>query len=502
LIGVRVAERVEESLRSQAVSGVLWNVLQKWSVRLSTFVGFLLLGRLLTPEDFGVVAVAMAFVVLLTVLADAGFATYLVQVRELTEEAKNTAFWIATAAGIVLAGALTGLAGLLAQLFDVAALTSVVPALSLALVFVGLSSVPAALLTREMRFQQLAVRQVTATVVSVVVAVALAVSGAGVWALVAQTLVRQVVASAVLLRASEFRPRLAFDVPEARRMTSYSGKAMGAQLLSQGREQAEVLLIGAFAGPVALGLWTVASRLVNVLTDVLGTAIGSVAVPLFARVQTEPERLGRAVSATAAIGSLVLAPALGALALLSPEAVTDVFGEQWAGAATVASLLAVRGLLVALAGLDRSVLLNAGRAGGELAVITALVLVHVVVVAAVAPHGIEVLAAVVLLEAALVAPVRPVLMHRWLGVPYGTWTGVSRVLLAAVLAGAATWGVLHGLGVAGSGSYVVVGAVGGLAYAGLVLLLARSVVTEAHSAVVMARRTRRPVSSPAAAVTG
>jgi O-antigen/teichoic acid export membrane protein len=482
----------QPSLRSQAVTGVMWTALQKWSVRLSTFVAFLLLGRLLAPADFGVVALAMSFIVLLTVLADAGFATYLVQAQDLTEDAKNTAFYIATAAGVVLALVVAALSFPAATLLDVPELRRVLPALAVALVFVGLSSVPAALLQRELRFQQLAMRQVVATVVSVLAAVGLALAGAGLWALVAQTLVRHAVASTILMLASDFRPRWAFARHEVGPMVRYSSKAMGAQMLAQSREQGEVLLIGAIAGPVALGLWTVAGRLVNVLTDLLGTVVGTVAVPLFARVQGDPARLGRAVSATAGVGSLVLAPALAALALLSPELVTDVFGDQWDGAALVAAVLAMRGLLIALAGLDRSVLLNTGHAGGELRVIAGITAVHVVLVATLAPFGIEVLAVAVLVEAVVFAPLRPYLLHRWVAVPYSSYTGVSLVILSAATAGLTTLLSIDLLDLEGLGRYVAVLGGGGVAYVLLVSTLAHSVVKETLAALRLLRQRRRP----------
>jgi O-antigen/teichoic acid export membrane protein len=495
-----VSTPADEGLRSQAITGVMWTALQKWSVRLSTFVAFLLLGRLLEPRDFGIVALASAFIVVLTVLADAGFATYLVQVRELTREAINTAFYISTGAGVLLSLLLCLAARPLAALLGAHELVTVLPALALSLVFVGLSSVPAALLSRELRFQALAMRQVLATLLSVVVAVALALAGAGVWALVAQTLVRQVIASAVLMVATSFRPERAFSRPEARKMLGYSTKAMGAQLLAQLRDQGEALLIGALAGPIALGLWTVASRLVLVVGDLLGTVLGTVAVPLFARVQNEPRRLSRAIAATSSIAMLVLAPALVSMALVSTELVPHVFGKQWAGAATIATFLALRGVFIGASALDRAVLLSSGHAGGELRVIAVLTGVHIALVAALASHGVNLLALVLLVEAALCSPIRPWLIRHWLSVPYRTYAPAARVAVATALAGAVTFAVLHGFDVTGVQRYAVVAVIGGGLYLSLVTLLARPVVTEAISALTHLRGRRVAVQLASAPV--
>ena len=488
-----------EDLRSQAVAGVFWTALQKWSVRLSSFLGFLALGRLLSPRDFGVVALASTFIVLMTTLADTGFATYLVQEKNLTQQAQSTAFHIATATGVLLFGVGCALAFPLAALLDVPELRSVLPVLASSLVFVGLSSVPVAMLTREMQFQVLAMRQVIATVCSVVVGIGLALAGAGVWALVGLFLTLRVVTTVVLVLATEFRPKGGFSRTEARKILAYSGKAMGAHLMFQARDQGEVLLIGAIAGPVALGIWTIATRLVLVLGDLLGTVIGSVAAPLFARVQSDGARLGRAISATSGMGTLILAPALVLLALVSSELIPHVFGSQWRPATGVAALLALRGIFVALSQLDRSVLLNAGKAGGELRLIVVLTALHIGLVAGLASHGVEVLAAGLLIEALVIAPVRPWLLHRWLGVPLRSYAGVSALLVAAALSGGLVAGALRLLDAEGVEVYAITVAAGAVTYPLLVLLLARPVVRETLATVQLFRNRNRssaPLQEP------
>lgn len=485
----------EDDLRSQAVAGVFWTALQKWSVRISSFLGFLALGRLLSPRDFGVVALASTFIVLMTTLADTGFATYLVQEKELTQESKSTAFYIATGTGVLLFGLGCALAFPLAALLHVPELRRVLPVLAVSLVFVGLSSVPVAMLLRDMQFQVLAMRQVIATVLSVITGISLAIAGAGPWALVGQFLVLRVVTTLVLALATEFRPRGGFSRKEARKILAYSGKAMGAHLLFQARDQGEVLLIGAIAGPVPLGIWTVASRLVLVIGDLLGTVLGSVAAPLFARVQSDGARLGRAVAATSGIGTLVLAPALACLALTSHELIPHVFGSQWKPATGVAAILAMRGIFVAMSQLDRSVLLNAGKAGGEFRLIAVLTALHVVLVAVLAGHGVKVLAAGLLIEAVLIAPVRPVLLRRWLNVPLTAYRGLVQVLFATALSGATVAVALDLLDASGVAVYTVVLVGGLLTYPLFVLLFARPVARETLATVTLFRQRGRPRGS-------
>jgi O-antigen/teichoic acid export membrane protein len=338
-------------------------------------------------------------------------------------------------------------------------------------------------------------RQVIATVLSVITGIGLAFAGAGPWALVAQLLVLRVVTTIVLALATELKPKGGFSRSEARKILAYSGKSMSAHLLFQARDQGEVLLIGAIAGPVALGIWTVASRLVLVIGDLLGTVMGSVAAPLFARVQSDGKRLGRAIAATAGIGTIVLAPALACLALTSAELIPHVFGAQWRPATGVAALLAMRGIFVALSQLDRSVLLNAGKAGGELRLIALLTALHVAFVAALAGHGVKVLAVGLLIEAVLIAPVRPMLLHRWLHVPLTAYRGAVSVLVATACSGAVVLVALQLLDAKGVLVYAVVLAVGALTYPAFVFALARPVLRETVATLRLFRQRGRPSMS-------
>ena len=458
--------------------GVFWSAAQRWSVRLSTLVSFILLSRLLTPAQFGVVALAMVFITLVTVVTDAGFSLYLVHVDRLTSRLTSTAFWISLGMGLTLGGLLAGVAWPLAAVLEEPLLRQVLPVLSVAIVLASLSSVPAALLNREMEFRAIAVRQVSSTLVSVVVAVALAFAGAGVWALVAQTLTRSAVAAVVLGVLTPFRPSFSFSRREAWVMTAFGTKTTLVRLAMHARDQGEALVIGVSLGTVSLGLWAVAGRLVAVVSDLFGSLFGSVANPVFARMQHDPPRLARTLGRTQAAAALVLVPAMLSLALTSHVLVPLVSGPQWESATRLAAVLAVYNLVLSLSGFDRSVLQATGRVGTDLIITVVMTSVHLLVVVLVAPMGLDVLAAVLVVEIVLFFPVRPVVLHRVLGVPWGAYSQTLRILLAGGLSAGVVLAVLLPTGVDGWALLGVVAGVGALSYSVAVWLLARSTVVE------------------------
>ncbi|MGY1745200.1 lipopolysaccharide biosynthesis protein [Blastococcus sp. SYSU D00695] len=454
----------QAGLRERATTSVLWAIAQRWSVQLSTLVGFIVLGRLLDPDDFGVVALAMTFVAVLTAVADAGYAAYLIRVKELTDRLAATAFTISTVVGAVLMLVVMALSGPLSDALGAPRLHLVLLFLAVPLFVTGLSSVPAALLERDLQFRALTIRQTLATGVSIVVAIVAAALGAGLWALVAQHLTRSVVAAVALWTATTFRPRREFSRSEARELTTFGLKSMGLAVSSQLRDQGELFLIGALAGTTALGYWTVAGRLVDAIFGLTTAAFFMVGVPLFAKLQDDPERLTRGLRTTMATGGMVLVPPLVFLALTSGTLVPLVFGEQWTASAGIAALLALRALASSCSGFLSVALASVGHPGTELLVSLGLLSVQVGLVLTLASHDLELLALLLALLSLVSWPVRAVVVRRLMGVTWRAYTDVLVVLLCGGLAAAVVFALQELTGITGWAELIVLGAVGGVVY--------------------------------------
>ncbi len=472
-----------DDLRARATTGVMWAAAEKWMVRASTLLGFILLGRLLGPEEFGIVALAMVFITLLTVFTDGGLTIYLVQCRTIDRTVTSTAFYISGTLGLVLAPALALAAPALARALNAPTLAQILPALSLSLLLGAFSNVPASLLQREMKFRVLATRQVVATTVSVVVAVVLALAGAGVWALVAQTLVRAVIAFGMLWGSIKFRPAWVFSRSVAREMVAFGSKNIGVELLRRVRTEGEVLLIGILAGTTALGLWTVALRLAEVILDLCASAFGRVAHPVFARLQDDSPRLGRALSTAMALGALIMVPMLMLLSLVSEAVVPIIFGEQWLPAAGLAAILAMRTLVTGLGDFHRSVLLATGKAGAELLITLVQVAVQVAIIVALADVDLSTLALALTAWAVISWPIRALVVWRIHGIGARAYSQTALIVISAGFAVAVVLGVNQLAELSGWGFVALAVLLGALAYAGAVVLLGRRTVGEAWNAV-------------------
>lgn len=430
-------------LGSRAASSVAWLTAQTWLAKVGGFITVVILARLLSPTDFGLVAVAMTVVPVVYLIADLGFATYLMQAKEIPGTVASTAFWYSALSGVVLAGVLVAVSPLLELLFGVSGVASVISAMAPAVVFVSLAAVPIALLRRGLRFRALSIQAAVAALVGQIVAIIMALSGAGVWALVAQVVVAQLVTLIAAWIASRWRPSRAFDWSQFRMMFGFGTKVVGVNGIAMGRQWAENAIISNVLGAGALGQLTVALRLVQTSQEVAGAAIAPVSTVVFAQVREDPPRLRRGYDRALSLSYLVIAPALTAILVTAPVLVPFLFGSQWTESIGAAQALAVAAIFTLAATLDHGLFLGMGRPGTWLVYATATDVATVVVTALLAVHGIVAVTTGFAILAAVATAVRIVLVARVIGAR--VWSGVRRVLAALVamgLSALAGWGAM------------------------------------------------------------
>ncbi|NAZ86825.1 lipopolysaccharide biosynthesis protein [Kineococcus indalonis] len=487
------------SLRAATASGVVWSALQTWTVRATAAGAFIVISRQLQPTEFGLVALAMSVIAVLTLLSDSGLATFIVRDKELDERTRSTAFWTSVALSLVLAGLLALLAGPVSALFDEPDLAPVLRVLSLGVVLTGVNSVPTALLRRDMRFKSLALRGTVATFVGSAVAIVLALAGAGVWALVTQSLVRGAVAAVILWSSVRWFPRSAPHPATARSMLSFGGKLLSIDLLRQVQGRGEEFVLAGAAGANTLGLWTVATRLMRIVQETGSSVVGTVTLSTFSKLQDERPRLHRAYRTSMTAAGLVMFPSMLFIAATGPDLVPFLLGQQWATTGSVAQVTAVSAALGTFGFFDRQVFIAVGRLRPEVLLVTGTVLAHLVIVVLTVPHGLVALALGLLGRTLLTLPVRQVVLHRVAGTPYSTVVLPCRVLLAAAVMAGCVWGQTALSGdLAQWARLLLAVVVAAVAYPLALLLLARPALAEFRGDLArVVRRRRRPGASAA-----
>lgn len=309
----------------------------RWSFAISvgqygTLLGLnLILAGLLGPEAFGLVAMATVYVLFIQLLLQQGMMPAIIQRRDLRPEHLDSAFWLVMAAATALTVVSIALSGWWASVNRLPELQPVIVALSLILPLRGLSLVQESLLRRQLDFKPLALRTGLAMTTGGLVAVALALGGAGVWALVSQQVVTAALEVAVLWRVGRWRPRVRFDRPAARDLLGFSGGALLGSLGVFANTRADALITGLFFGPVAVGWYRLGTRLTTAVIDLASRSLQQAALPELARVQHEPDRFRARTLDVLHLSALGAVPVLGVLAACTTPLLA-LLGPEWADA--------------------------------------------------------------------------------------------------------------------------------------------------------------------------
>lgn len=359
-------------LTSTAAAGVAWSVAQRWVMRVTGFATVAILTRLLSPEDFGTVTIAMAVLPLIYLLADMGFGTYIVQSDDASQRTLSTVFWYSTGAGLALAGALAVAAPLVGHLLGVPGATPIIYGFTPMVVVVTIGSVPNALLTRRMQFRTIAIRSVAAGLASQVLAVILAFAGFGAWALVAQSVASQVISLAFTWPASRWLPSFQFSVSEFKRVARFGFNVVGVEVIAMLRLWAENAIIVAALGVTGLGYLNMAQRLIQTAQDLTAAAILPVSTVVFSKVRDTVDRLRSGYFSALGITYMTVIPIMVALLVGAPRLVPTLFGDQWNTSVAPAQALALAGIMTVAAMLDQGLLYGSGRPGRWLAYAVAI----------------------------------------------------------------------------------------------------------------------------------
>ena len=339
---------------------VAWSLLRTWGGRLIGFFVYFQLARLLTPADIGLFAAGFALLVLMELLVDQGLLHAVVQRPQLSDGLLNAVFITNLLLALGLAGLLALAAPAIERWMQAPGLASVVVVSSAAVAFTALGLCQEALARRALDFQALALRTLASTSISGVVAVGMAWNGYGVWALVLQFVLASSINTLMLWVRPRWRPSWAFDVAGLGQLLRFGWHVLAARLVGYAGTRGLDLMVGVLLGPVALGLFSVGSKLQFICLQLLGTALVDVAYPAFSRLQGDAARLRSAHLSAVQSVSMVAMPLWALLFLCAPEAIEVAFGPRWAEAVPVLQAMALIGALQVLNQFDSAALNASG----------------------------------------------------------------------------------------------------------------------------------------------
>ncbi len=298
-----------------------------------------MLSRLLTPEDFGLVAMIGVFASFSAMLIDAGFSSASIQREELSEQQASNLFWISTALGVLMGITLVCVSPLISWFYGESRLIALTIPIALSFCFAGATVQHRALLRRNLAFQRLAIIGLSGQIIGQSVGIAWAWmyyrSPLAYWALVFIPATTALIVMILSWTLCNWRPRLPKRNVGTKALVGFGANATGFNVVNHFARNADNVLIGWWWGETALGYYERAYRLLLVPTQRVVGPLTSVVVPSLSRLTTEPDRYRRAYRRALGVLAITSIPLCGFVAVMCKPIVLTVLGEQWHGSIPV-----------------------------------------------------------------------------------------------------------------------------------------------------------------------
>lgn len=334
-----------KSLTHRAAHATWWSALEiaaRYGVQLAVMV---VLARLLTPTDFGLIAMLLVFTTIATLLVDSGFGTALVQQQRTHDDDETTVFLSGLCISCLVGLGLWLCAPAIAAFYAQPMLVPLTRLMIWVLPMSALAAVPDALLTQRLDFRARANAEIYASLSSGTAALLLAWHGFGVWSLAWQSIVSIGVRAVLLWLFSRWRPRGRFRVSSFRKLFAFGSYMLMANLLNTISIRIQSLLIGRLFDSRTLGYYTLAQNTQQAPAQFMSSVLNRVGLPVFSTVAERPGELVNALRLSLRVSIFVFVPCMAGIAVISKPLIATLYGDHWTPAAPLLSILAVSATL-------------------------------------------------------------------------------------------------------------------------------------------------------------
>ena len=317
------------SVKQDTLRGSKWAAIEKFSSQGMQFVIGIILARILSPSDFGVVGMLAIFIAISQTFIDSGFSNALIRKIDRTEEDYSTAFYFNIIVGIVCYGVLWLLSPWVADFFNTPILSDLLKVLAIAIFFNSLTVVQIARFTVDVNFKAQAIATFISVLLSGCLGVLMAYRGWGVWSLAWQQVSAAIIKTIVIWIQARWIPRERFSYSSFKGLFSFGSKLLAAGLLSAVYSQIASILIGKFYTPKELGIYTRGQQFAQVPTSAVAGILARVTFPILSNYQNDNDRLIQIYRKYIRVTSLLIFFALMLLCALAHPLVILLIGEKW-----------------------------------------------------------------------------------------------------------------------------------------------------------------------------
>ena len=350
-----------DDLKQRTVKGVSWSFVEQILTRGVNFVIGIILARLLSPTDYGLVGMLAIFLAISQLFIDGGLTSALIRTKNPSEKDYSTVYIINLTLSVVFYFLLFFCAPLVARFYDQPLLQPLMRAVSLILIIGSISSVQGTLLTIRVDFKTKSIISILAAVISGTTGIVCAYKGLGVWALVAQSIASASAVTLLTLALVRWMPKLVFSKESFKRLFSYSSKLLAASCISTIYDNAYPLVIGKKFTAADVGQYTRAGQFPGMANDTIVSALNRVAFPILSQVQDDDERLLRVYEKYIQLACFVIFPVLMGLCGCARPLVLLLLTDKWLDCVPLMQIICFSKLLNGVTVINLNLLYVKGR---------------------------------------------------------------------------------------------------------------------------------------------
>ncbi|OKZ78963.1 MAG: lipopolysaccharide biosynthesis protein [Clostridium sp. CAG:12237_41] len=315
--------------KNTTVKNFIWRFAERCGAQLVTFVVSIVLARILSPDDYGTVALVTVFTTILQVFVDSGLGVALIQKKNADDLDFSSVFYFNFVVCIVLYAGMFFAAPIIASFYNDLTLIPIIRVISLTIVISGIKGIQQSFVSRNMLFRRFFFSTLGGTIFSAILGVAMAYAGCGVWAIVAQQLSNTAIDTLILWLTVKWRPKKMFSWERLKTLFSFGWKLLISSLLDTGYSNLRSLVIGKMYSPSDLAYYNQGDKLPSIVITNINTSIASVLLPTLASKQDDRKQLKNMTRRAIKTSTYIIAPLMMGLAFCAPPIVRLILTEKW-----------------------------------------------------------------------------------------------------------------------------------------------------------------------------
>lgn len=319
----------DELIKKKAIKNILWKFAERCGAQFVNLIITIVLARILVPDDFGTVAIINVFIVIFNVFVDSGMANALIQKKNVDNKDFSSVFYFNIVQGVITYIIFYIMAPFIAGFFENAELTVMLRTAGVVLLISSVKNVQQAYVSKKLMFQKFFWATLGGTVVSSIVGIWLAISGYGVWALIAQNILNQLIDTIILWMIVKWRPEKYFSFTRIKSLLSYGSKLLLSALIDTIYNNFQSLFIGKFYTEADLAYYTKGKQIPDFLVTNINSTLDSVLFPIMSDVQDDTTRLKQMTRKAISTSTTLLWPILAAVIASAPEMISVLLTDKW-----------------------------------------------------------------------------------------------------------------------------------------------------------------------------